>query len=295
MALGAAFKNLLTLHEPDVRRMRERFGGRVAGHDAVQHSPEEKLVTFRRGDEELWTARAEPMARFVTDMGLLRWWWYGKLAASKSRLDGIVANGQQYGVDELTRDVVQLDSVEVAEVLCALAAHLAGGEGLLRLQESDDWSFLALYDAGGAKMSIAAPPIPSSAPPPAERFAHSLPPHPAPPLAPPQAPAEPARELVSPVAVEAMSLVQASHPEGFHQAMVTVVVDAQAGKARLFVHIAVSDVRGDLLSLDPSQRLFEAVVAMVTEQRRRGGGDLHKLVMRLRPTERGASIDVTVA
>src|SRR5579871_5368346 len=109
MALGAAFKQLLTLNELDVRNMRERFGARVAGHDAVQHSPQERLVTFRRGADVLWTARAEPMASFVSDMGLLRWWWYGKLASGKSRLDGIVAAGQQYGVDELTRDSVRTE------------------------------------------------------------------------------------------------------------------------------------------------------------------------------------------
>ena len=108
-------------------------------------------------------------------------------------------------------------------------------------------------------------------------------------------PLEPPRELVSPVAVEAIGLVQASLPEGFRQALVTVVVDLQAAKARLFVHVAAIDARGDLQSLDPSQRLFEAVVAMIGEHRRRGGAAMRKLVLRLRPTERGASIEVTVA
>ncbi len=319
MALGAAFRRLATLHEPDVTRMRERFAGRVAGHDGVQHSPAEKLVTFVRGSQPLWTARAEPMARFSADTGLLRWWWYGKLATGKSRLDAIVAEGQRSGVEELTKDSVQAESLDVSDVVCALAAHLADAEGLLRLQEGDDWAFLALYDAAGARMSFAAPPVPSTLPPPAARVSASLAPPPAPPSrseppsastlmaampatprvppppAVPGAPAEPARELVSPVALEAMSLVQASMPHGFRQALVTVVIDAHSGKARLFVHVTVADDRGDLHSLDPSQRLFDAVVAMVSEQRRRGGADLHKLVLRLRPTERGASIDVVVA
>ena len=176
MALGAAFKRLMTLHEVDVGRMRERFSTRVAGYDAVQHSPAEKLVSFRRGADVLWTARAEPLARFVIDTGLLRWWWHGKLAAGRSRLDGIVAEGQTYGVDELTRDSIQTESLETSDVVCALAAHLANAEGLLRLQEGDDWSFMALYDAGGARMSIAAPPLASTIPPAADRYSQSLPP-----------------------------------------------------------------------------------------------------------------------
>jgi hypothetical protein len=72
------------------------------------------------------------------------------------------------------------------------------------------------------------------------------------------------------------------------------MIDARGEKARLFVHLAAADAIGDLQSLDPSQTLFDAVVAMISEQRRRGGADLHKLVLRVRPTDRGASVDVTV-
>jgi hypothetical protein len=77
--------------------------------------------------------------------------------------------------------------------------------------------------------------------------------------------------------------------------MLTVMIDARGEKARLFVHLAASDANGDLQALDASQPLFDAVVAMVSEQRRRGGADLHKLVLRVKPTERGASVDVSVA
>jgi hypothetical protein len=297
MALGAAFRRLATFHEADVARLRERFAARVAGHDAVQHSPDEGLVTFRHGSDALWTARAVPMGRFVGDTGLLRWWWHGQLAASKSRLDPIVAEGQRYGIEELTRGSVQTESLETSEVVCFLAAHLAKADGLLGVQQGEDWSFFALYDAAGASISIAPPPIPSSLPP-AAHASRTLAPPPA--LAAPAvpavnaAPAEPSRELVSPLARETLSLVQASLPRGFRQAMLTVVIDAQGGKARLFIHVAVADDTGELHSLDPSQRLFDAVVTMVSEQRRRGETGMNKLVVRLRPTERGASIDVAV-
>jgi hypothetical protein len=96
------------------------------------------------------------------------------------------------------------------------------------------------------------------------------------------------------VALAMMSFVQASLPSGFRQALLAVMVDAQGEKARIFVHLTAADANGDLQSLEPSQRLFDSVVVMISEQRRRGGSELHRLVLRLRPTDRGASIDVTV-
>jgi hypothetical protein len=294
MGLGVAFRRLLALHEHDVARMRSRFAARVSGYDAVQHSPTERLVTFAQGDRNLWTARAEPLARFVGDMGLMRWWWHGKLGSARSRLDQIVAEGQRYGVEELTKDSVQTESIEASDTLCALAAHLCGADGLLRLDDGEDSSFFVLYDSSGSHITIPAPPISARDLTPPMHPSRSLPP---PEVAPARSsvPAEPPRELVSPVAVETMSVVQASLPGGFRQALLTVIIDARGEKARLFVHVAATDMNGDLQSLDASQSLFDAVVAMVSEQRRRGGADLHKLVLRVKPTDRGASVDVTVA
>jgi hypothetical protein len=287
----------MTLHDDDVTRMRSRYAARTSGYDALQHSPTEKLVTFAQGTRTLWTARAEPLGRHVGDLGLLRWWWHGKLGSTRSRLDQIVAEGQRYGVEELTKDSVQTESVDASETLCSLAAHLAGADGLLRLDEDGDSSFFVLYDASGSHITIPAPPISAASLAPATHQSHSLPP----PVVAPAAPAarapvaEPPRELVSPVAVATMNVVNASLPGGFRQAMLTVVIDARGEKARLFVHLAASDANGDLQSLDASQPLFDAVVAMVSEQRRRGGADLHKLVLRVKPTDRGASVDVSVA
>jgi hypothetical protein len=294
MAPGAGFQRLASMHQREVLRMQERYAARVNGHDGVQHSPTERLVSFLQGDRVLWTARAEPLARFAGDMGLLRWWWHGKLGSTRSRLDAIVAEGQQFGVEELTRDSVQTETLEVSDTICQLAAHLAGAEGLFRLDDGDDSSFFALYDAPRSQITIPAPPITTRTLPPAAHSSRSLPP-PAPTPSSPALPAEPPRELVSPVAVETMAVVHAALPRGFRQALLTVVIDAQGEKARVFVSVTAADAQGDLVSLDASQRLFEAVVTMVSEQRRRGGADLRKLAMRLRPTERGASVDVTVS
>jgi hypothetical protein len=273
--------------------MRSRFAARVSGYDAVQHSPTERLVTFVQGGKTLWTARADPLGRFLGDMGLLRWWWHGSLGSARSRLDQIVAEGQRYGVEELTKDSIQTESIEASDMLCALAAHLAGADGLLRLDDGEDSSFFVLYDSTGSHITIPAPPISAHALAPAAHLSRSLPPPEVAPVA-SSAPAEPPRELVSPVAVETMSVVQSALPGGFRQALLTVMIDARGEKARLFVHLAAADAIGDLQSLDPSQTLFDAVVAMISEQRRRGGADLHKLVLRVRPTDRGASVDVTV-
>jgi hypothetical protein len=302
MPVGEALQRLATMHEREVAKMRERFAARVPRHDSVQHSAPEKLVTFRQGNEPVWTARAEPLAHLVADMGILRWWWHGRIGPIRSRLDSIVAEGQQFGVEELVESAASVDSLQTAELVCELGAYLAGAEGLLRLQQGDDWDFFALYDAPGARITIQAPPM-SSAPPPATRAAVSLPPPPATPLSTlsplaPLAPVpsrEPARELVAPVGVEAMQVVRGALPRGFQQALLTVVIDLQAGKARLFLHLAATDLAGDIAAPDPSQRLFDAVVAMIAEHRRRGGADLHKLLLRLRPSERGASLDLTVS
>jgi len=290
--VGEALKKLATMHEIEILRMRTRFAARVSGHDSVEHSAQEKLVTFRQGEHVLWTAQAEPLARFATDLGFVRWWWHGTIGHTRSRLDSIVAEGQAYGAEELTRSAADVGSLDACDAICALGAHLAGADGLLRLADGDDWAFYALYEAPGRHITIRMPRVSTTPPPPAARQAQSLPPPPVAPL--PAVAAEPPRELVSPVAVELMSTVQAEL-RGFTQALLTVVIDAQGGKARVFVHVAAIDADGDIVSIDPSQRLFDAVVTMIGEQRRRGGADVRKLNVRLRPTDRGASVDVTVA
>jgi hypothetical protein len=294
MPVGEALKKLATLHEIEVFRMRSRFAARVSGNDSIEHSASEQLVTFRQGEHVLWTAKAEPLARFATDLGIIRWWWHGTLGNTRSRLDSIVAEGQAYGAEELTASAADVGTLDAADAICALGAHLSGADGLLRLAEGEDWAFYALYEAPGKHITIRMPRVSTTPPPPAARPAQSLPPPPVAGTLPALGPAEPPRELVSPVAVEIMSTVQVEVP-GFQQALLTVVIDAQGGKARVFVHVAAIDRSGDLVSIDPSQRLFDAVVSMIGEQRRRGGADVRKLGIRVRPTDRGASVDVTVA
>jgi hypothetical protein len=294
-ALGPAFRRLAALHERDVAQMRERQEARAAGHDGTQYQAAEQRMVYSRGGQPLWSPRAELMARFLDDLGLLRWWWYGALhGTTRSRLDALVAEGQRWQVDELTRDSVQVETLEAADELCALAANLARADGVVRTQEGDVWSFYALYDAGARRAADGSVPAPPSTfpPPAALRALQSLPP---PQIHEMGTASEPSRELVTPVAQEAMVVLRGAMPHGFTQALLTVNVDVANGKARFFVHLVALDAAGDLAPLDPSQRLFDAVATMIGEHRRRGGGDWRKLVLRMRATERGASIDVRVA
>jgi len=106
---------------------------------------------------------------------------------------------------------------------------------------------------------------------------------------------DPAREIFMPVAQTALADVAASTP-GFQQALVVVRVEiATNGKHRFFVQLVASDAEGDLVSLDPSRTLLDAVTKMIADDARDGNGRWSKLAARLRPTARGASVDLDVA
>lgn len=250
-----------------------------------------------RGAE--WTPHSELLARYSDDVGLLHWWWRGKpgIAQRPSRLDAIVAEGRQFGVEELTKEAVSAESVEVAGQICCLAAHIAHADGVTRVREGDAWVFYALFDAidpRASRISSMTLPPPtgrsSSIPPgPLRRTAQTIPDIDRTTAS--QAKQELARDLLVPVMQEAAK----SLPQGFRQALVITTVDVKEGKARFFVHVVASDASGDLVEIDASQALFDAVGAMIAEHRRRGGAAWRKLIAHLRATERGASIDVRVA
>lgn len=106
---------------------------------------------------------------------------------------------------------------------------------------------------------------------------------------------DPARELFMPVAQMALAEVAASTP-GFGQALLVVRVEiAPNGKHRFFVQLVAKDAEGDLVSLDPSRALLDAVTKMIADDARDGNGRWSKLAARLRPTARGASVDLDVA
>jgi hypothetical protein len=111
----------------------------------------------------------------------------------------------------------------------------------------------------------------------------------------PEPPREPPRELLLPVAQEALAIVCGALPKGFRQALLTIALDVRGAKARFFVHLVALDPEAELVALDPSQALFDAVATLIGDERRYAGGAWHKLVLRLRTTERGASIEARVS
>jgi hypothetical protein len=104
---------------------------------------------------------------------------------------------------------------------------------------------------------------------------------------------EPKRELFMPFAQTALGDVGASVP-GFGQALLVVRVETSNGKGRFFVQLVALDADGDLIALDPSRALLDAAARMIADDARDGNGRWHKLAARLRPTERGASVDLDV-
>lgn len=105
---------------------------------------------------------------------------------------------------------------------------------------------------------------------------------------------DPAREIFMPVAQIALNDVALTTP-GFGQALLVVRVEMGAGgKHRFFVQLVAKDAEGDLVSLDPSRTLLEAVTKMIADDARDGNGRWSKLAARLRPTARGASVDLHV-
>jgi hypothetical protein len=136
-----------------------------------------------------------------------------------------------------------------------------------------------------------------SIPPPPRPYSPGTPTPPPPPVAPQlQLPVrEPSREILMPVAQLALAEVAAATP-GFGQALLVVRVEiAPTGKHRFFVQLVATDAEGDLFSLDPSRGLLEAVTKMIADDARDGNGRWSKLAARMRPTARGASIDLDVA
>jgi hypothetical protein len=310
--LGPGFRRYAALVESEVARMRGRQAARTAGHDDVRIDAASGVVTYTRGAQLLWIAQSERLGAFSEDVGLLRWWWQGTIGGptKRSRLDAVFAEGQRLRFDELTTGAVAVDDLEAAEMVCGVAANIARADGVEVLREGDQWAFYALFEADASKLQLTIPPPrPTSrpAPPAARRAVQSIPPpadasgtlFPPPPamprIDPGTSPAgvQPGREAFTPVAQEAASVVYRTL-ETFTQALLTVTVDRQPDKTRFFVHLAAADGSGDLVSLDPSQKLCDAVATMIDDQHKAGGGGWRKLVARLKPSERGALVDVRV-
>lgn len=105
---------------------------------------------------------------------------------------------------------------------------------------------------------------------------------------------EPSREIFMPVAQAALGDVASAVP-GFGQALVVVRVEVDpSGKGRFFVQLVAANQAGDLVALDPSRALLDAAAKLIADDARDGNGRWRRLSARLRPTPRGASVDLEV-
>jgi hypothetical protein len=323
MALSNKFQRLAVLMEPDVQRLRERHAQRVAGHDGVRFDDRTNLVTYSRQGSVTVQMRAEKIGDWAADIALFRWWFVGIKFGEHAhrRLDVAFREGEQYGLPELTTEAIKIDSAADAETVAYLAAQLSRADGVLRATHGDRIVYFALFevkpsDAPGRRESFSvAPPhaheqpslrpgaasrtMPPRAlevssddgfdiPPPPRAPAISQPPPNHPPVR------EPARGIFMPLAQTALGDVAASVP-GFGQALLVVRVETSNGKGRFFVQLVALNGNGDLIALDPSRALLDAAGRMIADDARDGNGRWHKLAARLRPTERGASVDLDVA
>lgn len=332
MPLSNKFRRLALLMEPDVQRMIEKHAQRVAGHDHVRFDERSGLVTFSRQGSVLSQPRAEKIGEWVPELALFRWWFVGIKFGEHAhrRLDVAYREGEQYGMPELTTETIALESASEADTVAFLAAQLARVDGVLRATQGEKVVYFALFDQkpsdaprapelrdtnvnspsqrpawmSGDRFSVAPPQI-------HERTSLRPGSRTMPPLSPievssddgfdipkaPRAPSlpvrEPSREIFMPVAQTALGDIAAAVP-GFAQALVVVRVETTASKGRFFVQLVAVDHEGDLIALDPSRALLEAAGRMIADDARDGNGRWHKLAARLKPTERGASVDLDV-
>lgn len=102
------------------------------------------------------------------------------------------------------------------------------------------------------------------------------------------------RELFLPVAQAALAEV-VQQMSGFRQALLVVRIDLEQAKGRFVVQLVGLDGAGDLHSLDASRPLVDGVAKLIADDSRDGNGRWKKLVVRMRQTERGASVEQTIA
>jgi hypothetical protein len=287
---------------------------RVAGSDEVSYDDEVESVTYKKSGAVLWTGKGELIATYAPETHTFHWSRPEQTPATEARrVEAIFHKGRANAISQLTVDVLHLDGPEDADMIANLGAHLAGADGVLRLQGRPEWTFLALFDLGERRKSsrydysvpppldphdqphaISVPallPVRSLAPPsaPSAPSATALAPAPATPAI-----REPSRDVFLPVARAALADVANAMASGFRQALLVVTIDASGQKARYFVQLVTSDPNGDLQALEPSSQLLDATGKFIAADAHEGNGRWRRLVARLATSARGASVGIEV-
>jgi hypothetical protein len=290
--------------QPELEHMMAAMQARIAGHDDFIHDKLAQSVLYTKEGTVLWRARAELIGRFSADLGLFRWWWVGKTTVGECKMDNAYGEAQRMELKAMLDKQVVVEGVEDARHLAGLAAHLAGADGIVEMEEAregDDLkhAFYALFDTWkGAPRTKSASPFAVSRTLPPPTAAVSVPPAPRMPSIPtPAVPIrpmgagavhEPAPTLLEGLVPSLWLALQAAGQSAFRQALLVISVDMQGEKARFFTQIVVQSERGDLEPVDTTRAVLDAVAAVIAEDARSGNGRWRRLSVRFWRNERGS-------
>ena len=107
-------------------------------------------------------------------------------------------------------------------------------------------------------------------------------------------PRKPSSAELSPLASHANTVVRAGMTKGFEQAVIVVNVDHSASKGRFFVQIVASDLKGRLVPIDASRDVFEAAVALVSEDVKSGAARFRRLTVWITPNGDELTVEADV-
>jgi len=277
---------------------------RVAGHDDFIFDKLAQSVLYTKEGTVLWRARAELIGRFSQDLGLFRWWWVGKTTVGECKMDNAYGEAQRMELQAMMQKQLVVENLEDARHMAGLAAHLAGADGVVEMEEAregDDLklAFYALFDTwkGSPRTKTSSVAVSRTMPPPAGMQIPSVPPAPKIPSIPtPSAPMrppfgsihEPAPTLLEGLIPSLWLALQAAGQGGFRQALLVISVDTQGEKARFFTQIVVQNEQGDLEPVDTTRAVLDAVAGLIAEDARSGNGRWRRLSVRFWRNERGS-------
>ena len=213
---------------------------------------------------------AEPIGRLNPDFGLLRWWWHGRSVE--------VANEGE------------------AHLLAKVAAQIARADGVLRIEDDYGVSFIALFEGTPAPRTLRKPAPKQALAPQSVGGEVSLDDADVEPLSIEPEPASSERGP-SILVQEALAVTTRATNGEFAQALLSVVVEVDEGAAvqgRFFVDVVALDPKGELVSVDATRALIDAAAHTIAADAQSGNGRWRKLLVRLRRTVRGASVEVDV-
>ena len=223
-------------------------------------------------------------------------------------MDTAYGEAQRMELKAMMDKQVVVDDIEDARHLAGLAAHLAGADGIVEMDEAregDDLklAFYALFDnwKGTPRTKSNTPfAVSRSMPPPPGYSSPSIPSAPHVPVISvptpsaqivPAGPAgirEPAPTLLEGLVPSLWLALQAAGQTAFRQALLVISVDTTGEKARFFTQIVVQDERGDLQPVDTSRAVLDAVGGLIGEDARSGNGRWRRLSVRFWRNEKGS-------